>query len=227
MSRLIISNFQFSTFNFPLLVITILLLTSCSKNDVDYGLGEYRVDLATVSKQTGSDVYFILDNEKTLFSPDYTVPENLKDNQRVQLNYSIISDKIQKFDYQVKINGLSAISQGDLVQMAGWAIDTLKNDPIQFESVWIGSKYLNMTGYLDYYSIPHRITLVQDTTIKQNNMVFIEFRHDKRNDPPGPRRRLVASFDLSKVLGEPQQNKNLLVKFNTSNYGEKTYNLVY
>lgn len=211
-----------------LIIIVCLFLPACGGDDVDYGLGEYKVDLVTVAKQNNADIYFVLDNGKTLFSLDNAlVPANIQNGQRVLLNYSFTSEKTSGFDYTVKINYISGIVQGNLEKIGPADLSALKNDPVQFESVWIGGKYLNMTFYFDYHSGQHQISLVRDTTIQQTDIVYLQFRHDRKNDPPGSRRKVIASFDLSKALGNPEGNKELSVEFNTTHYGVKSYHLEY
>ncbi len=208
----------------PLLLLVLLVFqVSCEKDTVDYGLGEYFVDIATFQEVNS----LLLDDGHTLFVSEGKISSSFQNGQRIWLNYSILPDAVSGYDYAIRVNGASAIGQGMLTGINAVSIDTMKNAPVQLESAWIGNHYLNLLFYIEYNSQTHRITLVTDSAKMKNDSVAIYLRHDTQNDPPGTTSRVIVSYDLEKVLGKPRKQKKLSVHLNTSNYGNKVYQFEY
>lgn len=205
------------------LIIMILLLVSCDNNKVDYGYDIYYKEIVTVTDKN----LFTLDNGKTAISVNESVTSSLNVGDRILLHYTLLDEKISGYDYTIRINGLARIPQIALSPVSPEDIESRANEPIQFESVWIGSHFLNMQFYIDFKSEAHSIALLTDSTKLDNDTIYIYFAHNSNNDPPGSPSHLYISFDLQEVLGKPENNKPLLVNVNTSNYGNKTYELKY
>ncbi len=203
---------------------TCLLFLSCSKDKVVYDIGEYKVDLATVQTNSNNQS-FLLDNNTLLLNKGFI--NNLEAGQRVLLNYSYLEDLSPGYDYVIKVNGISAVTQGQLSEVSPITIDTITNVPIHLESVWLGSHYLNVSFYMNFYSKKHTIALITGKTQIQEKNISIYFCHNDNNDSPGVTRCVITSFDLSNVLGEPVGDRQLTVNLNSGNYGEKDYSFIY
>jgi hypothetical protein len=201
-----------------------ILLFSCeNSDDVDYGYGEYYEELVTAK---GNDV-FLLDNGKTLINASKNTGKSVQAGDRVLLNYTLLSEKTTGYDYTVRVNGLSKIPLGDLKPVDQKTIDAAVNDPVLFESLWLGSHYLNLQFYFNYKSEQHYIGLLTDSTLLKNDTIHIYFRHDPQNDKPGYSNKAILSVDMEKTLGKPEKKKVLLLNISTINYGEKQYELKY
>ncbi|MDR1763582.1 MAG: hypothetical protein LBR64_06490 [Dysgonamonadaceae bacterium] len=200
------------------------LLFSCENKDFDYGYGEYREDLAVVLDENR----FLTDDGITLTHSGGAIDKDYKAGDRVYLHYSLLNGETGS-DWTVRVNGLSKIPLGTLKPAQPETLENLPADPITLESVWIGSRYLNMQFYLEYHSVTHEIGLLADSVSLQNgdSEIYAYFKHDKRDDPAGYPTRSIISFDLEKALGQPTSNKKLFVVINTDNYGRKTYELNY
>jgi hypothetical protein len=199
------------------------LFFSCEdKKTVDYGYDEYYEEIVTAVSENG----FLLDNGKTLFDTNKeTNPYSSGD--RVLLNYTLLHETTSGYDYTVRVNGSSKIHKTELTLTNREKIDSAVNEPVLFESLWLGSHYLNMQCYINYKSEAHTIGLLTDSLQIRNDTVRIYFKHDKKNDLPGYSNRLLLSVDLEKALGSPKKEKVLLLNINSFNYGEKIYELKY
>jgi hypothetical protein len=100
-------------------------------------------------------------------------------------------------------------------------------EPIQLESVWLGSHYLNMQFYLNFKSEKHTIKLLADSTALGSDTLRLYFVHNPNNDPPGYPSHTYLSFDLQEVLGVPENIRPTTVQINTSNYGDKAFDFNY
>jgi hypothetical protein len=208
--------------NIALCLMTVLC-TTCSENDVVYDIGEYKVDLATVCIDNNKQ-YFLLDDNTLLLNENGV--GNI-DSERVLLNYSYLEKKVPGFDHVIKVNGLSPVKLGKLLEVNPLTIDTITNHLIHLESAWIGSRYLNISFYMNFHSEKHAVSLITNKTKINENEITVYFRHNAYNDPPGSRLKVIVSFDLSNVLGEPAGGKSLIVSINSDDNAEKKCLLQY
>ena len=206
-----------------LVLIGILFsLLGCEDYSHDYGFDRYYEEIVTVLEKK----VFLLDNGQTLLSTT-ELRNPAKDGERVLLHYTLLPEQTTGYDHTVRINGAGSVANADLEAVAPDSVRLMKNEVVRLESLWIGSHFLNMQFYIDYHSKAHSIGLVADRLSLDADPVEIYFKHDPNDDPKGFPSHLYASFNLKDVLGTPQRNKNIRIHINTSNYGEKTYDLVY
>lgn len=205
-----------------LLSAILIVAISCDDNSYDYGYDRYYEEIVTAQ---GNNI-FRLDSGESLIN----VNEKLRSfnaGERVYLHYTLLDQTTPGYDYTVRVNGAGTVSLGDLLPTGQKEIETFPAHPVQFESCWIGGNYLNMQFYIDFKSEKHTIALLTDSLQLGNDTIRLYFRHDTNNDPPGYPTHLYLSFDLKKALGDPAKNRPLLFYINTSNYGEKSYELIY
>ena len=205
--------------------ILLFLFSSCEKDTVDYGLGEYYKEIATVLEENYT---YLLDNGETLYEINPRNNASYETGRRVLLIYSYIGEKTTTSAPQaITVHGASAIAQGKLKAVSKEELATFDNHPIRMESIWIGSHYLNLRFYLEYKSEAHTIALLCDENDLDKKEINLYFKHDTNNDPPGYFSSMQTSFDLSQVLGEPKGDRTLLVNIQTDNYGNKDYQFNY
>jgi hypothetical protein len=208
-----------------LLSCFILFFFSCEEGVVvDYGYDKYYEELATA---TNEKEVFLLDNGKILFNPNPDADNSFKNNDRVFLHYSLLPETKTAYDQTIRINFSSKIPLGKLTSANKKEITDAPAIPVHFESVWIGSHYLNMQLYINRFSEAHSIGLLADASSLQSDTIRIYFKHDNKKDTPGYPAHLILSFDLEELLGNPEHEKNLLLNIVTDNYGDKTYKLNY
>ncbi|GHU64490.1 hypothetical protein FACS1894160_2240 [Bacteroidia bacterium] len=206
-----------------LVLVCCLPLSSCwEKDQVDYGLDQYYVEIATVL----SKAEFLLDNGKKIIA-ETPSGNNIQTDDRVLLNYTLLPETTAGYDQTIRINGLAKLPVLELISTTQKNIDALPEEPVYLESLWIGSHYLNLKLAIDHNSIPHTLNLLTDSIGLKNNIVWIYLKHDKNNDSQGYQSPLLLSVDLKKILGEPKNKKTLLVHINAGNYKDQVYNLKY
>jgi hypothetical protein len=200
------------------LIFGIFLLFGCSEKEEDYGMGAYRVDWVEV-KSPG--VFALLDKrETTLCNTENTMFNNLKAGDRFILNYTYSDRPLSGYDYGIKINGITQVSCGVLKTLQGQNMSELKNDPVVFESVWIGRKYLNISFYVDAtMNGNHRIDLYQSDVPHPDypDAVYLLLRHDRNGDVAGSRKKANASFDIGS-LGDAGLAGRVVLNIHPSNY---------
>jgi hypothetical protein len=203
------------------------LFFSCEEDTVDYGLGEYYQNIATVL----NDSIYLLDSGEALYNSNYRANKALEANKRFFLTYSLEKEKNTPCGHAIALHGASEITLGELKAVDESAIDSFPAHPVRLESVWIGSHYLNMRFYFNYMSKTHSIGLLTDSSGLADDTLRLYFKHDANQDSPGYPVQLFLSFDLEKVLGKPGNEstggKCLLLDINSSNYADKTYKFNY
>lgn len=212
-----------------LLIVFSLLVFSCSDNDT-YPYGESRIDLCTVF--VADDIYYFkLDNGKTL------LPQNLSDNlnrkftngQRMRIRYKILTDNTSSFDHTVRLYDAVNINLSGILLMTEEDEERFGDDPIGIESLWITGDYLNLSFYFYANTEQHYISLVRNTTVTypDDEAVYLEIRHNANNDFPAYRKKGIVSFDIRSVKDEGVCSRNIEIKVNEYDNGEKKYLRVY
>lgn len=194
----------------------LILLSGCSKT-VDYGLGDFRLDLATVSEEGGSR-YYLLDNQFKLY-PDRVVSSSMKTGSRVLLNYIINSAKNDS-SFTVSINSVSAINSGSIKPV----IAALPDDPLRVESVWLSGDWLNFRLSFNYYSVKHSIDLFENKSIV-NDTLYLELHHSRNGDSEGYWVNTYISCNLKSF--SKKDTIPVKVRVNTADSGYKFFNYRY
>jgi hypothetical protein len=207
------------------LFLLFLLFFACKEDTVDYGLGAYYQDIVT----SLGDYTYLSDAGEKIYD---ATPENHKsynDSARVFLTYSFTENQTPSPDQgqAITVHGSSSVTQGNLKSGGKQDIDKLPDEPVRLESVWIGSHYLNLRFYMEHKSKTHSIGLIADKDDLNKENIHIYFKHNHNEDPPGYWVYVVTSFDLETVLGHPEGNKTLYIHLNSTNYGDKIYELRY
>lgn len=219
------------------LVLTVTLFSSlnfisCSDDD-GYSLDDFSVNLATVNPidmETGT-FYLTLDNGTTLwpatmsnmtFKPRY--------NQRVLLNYTLLSDQIGDFDHYIKVNSISNILTKEIIELTPENEKEIGDDPIKILTIWPGDNYLNIRFGINVggTQIKHTINLVKNELWTSNDAdIVLELRHNANGDPEKYGETGYASFDLRPFIVEGKESIKLLVKAKDYGGEEKEYSVTY
>ncbi len=172
-----------------LLVVIILLpfLLGCEKESKR--IENYLVEFARV-EVAESAIVFRLDNGK-LLKPENTTDVDLKDGNRVILDYTPLENEF------IKINHVRKIFL-DVIKAEGYP-DKVKTSPIKIVSIWVSGHYLNMSFEVDYHSKTHSTALFRDITAKEPTLYF---SYSREEDPPGAPVLTYLSFDLRNLEKE-------------------------
>jgi hypothetical protein len=193
---------------------------SCTSSDfVDYGFDKYYVEIVTAL----DDNVFLLDTGQTVYDSNQTAGQLFTSGDRVYLSFSYGKNPSDP----ITVHGAARIFSDTLKTASENDISQSANDPVRFESAWVGGHYLNLKFYMEYHSATHKIALLANKNQADDQEIHLYFTHDRNNDVPGYPTVVYASFDLRKVLNEPQGNRTLLVHFRTTNYGNKTCTFKY
>ncbi|HLP04976.1 MAG TPA: NigD-like protein [Paludibacter sp.] len=210
-----------------------LLFTACDFwNDRD--VVDYKVNIGTVENADSSSAfYFRLDNNSLLWVKSTNLP-NYKpaSGQRIIAEYTLASDKRTggSYDYDIKLYDAYSVLTKNVFLVTPSTQDSIGNDYIRVENVWIGADYLNVQFVYAGYDKIHYINLVSDSSkTYTDGKVHLEFRHNANHDSPIYNRRGYVSFRLKPFSQLLQQDTLQLVIHVNSLYGSsaKTYELKY
>ena len=211
-----------------LLVLILSSAFACSDND-GYSLGDFRINIATVVPEGDTSYYLLLDNGDKLRPSISDVYYSAKANQRVFLNYTILSDTKGNYDYYIKINDIWNILTKPVIELTAANADSIGNDAVKINEFWIGNDYLNASFAFNYGGVrPHAINMVKNMIApnKDGGFLHLEFRHNSYNSPSNRLFDGFASFDLKRFREEGRDSIPIKIKVKEWN-GEKEYNLMY
>lgn len=204
-------------------------------NDDDQSKIPYRINIATVENPNNSTAfYFRLDNDTLMWTDKSNFPYyRPKDGQRIIANYTILEKKAdsETYQYAVKLNDVYEVLTKGIFKISPEKQDSIGNDLIQVEDMWIGSDYLNVEFVYTGYDRIHFINLVSDSLkTYTDNKIHLEFRHNANGDYPMYRKWGVVSFDLRSLRHEAVADSLVLV-IHTRETGtanpDKTYERTY
>jgi hypothetical protein len=209
-----------------------LVLTSCF-DDEGYSLDKFWVDIATVDNAEGDEAFFLeLDDSTLLWTAASAIPYyKPKDGQRVIANYTILADKTKTgmYDYDVKLNDVYEVLTKGIFQITPQKQDSIGNDSVQINDIWVGSKYLNVEFVYQGYNAIHYINLVSDASKSYaDGKVHLEFRHNNRDDFAMYNYWGLVSFDISSLQDNLKDSVQLVIHANLPDrIEEKQYEITY
>jgi hypothetical protein len=199
-----------------------ILLTSCL-NDDGYSLDTYRISYATARPLSDKSFYFTLDNGTTLWP---AAPLNIYYQparpQRVQINYTLLGDHFQGYDYAMRINQMDTIlTKAPAADMKEKNDSIYGNDAVGLSDLWIGDGFLNAIFKIEYSGqFKHAINLLRDTTSYE-----LELRHNSFEDKSSSQRYGIVAFDLSGI-DTKGEDVELIIRIKTFD-GVKEYKRKY
>ncbi|NLC49888.1 MAG: hypothetical protein GX762_05920 [Bacteroidales bacterium] len=211
-----------------LLIIILNSSFACSDSD-GYSLGDFRISVATVVSEGEMSYSLLLDNGDKLWPAATDVYYRPKANQRVFVNYTLLSGAMQGFDHYIKVNDIWDILTKPVIELTEANADSIGNDPVRMNDLWIGNHYLNTAFSFNYNGVrPHAINVVQNkmATEVDAGVLELEFRHNSYNSMSNTLFNGFACFDLRpfRVEGEDSILIRVIVK---EHDGDKEYELMY
>ena len=215
-----------SLVKYTALIILILGSAFACNDNEGYSLGNYRISIATVVPEAGS--YSLrLDNGDMLKVASADVFYRPRVNQRVLVNYTLLSDKSENNDRFIKVNDILNVLTKPVIELTEQNADSIGNDPIKVNQFWIGDNYLNVSFSFNYGGVrPHAINMVQNESNKDESVLEFEFRHNSYNSPYNSLYDGFASFDLKPFKEEDIDSIPITIKYKNWD-GDKTYKLMY
>lgn len=204
-----------------------LAMISCDDNS--HSLGSFGIDIATVNPE-GEDAYsLLLDNGKRLWPAASAVHYIPTSNQRVFLNYTILSDAQSGYDHYVKVNDIWNILTKDVIELNAENADSIGNDPVKSNAVWIGGDYLNVSFMFNYGGVkPHAINLVKNSlsSVSSDEAINLEFRHNAYQSDRTKLFEGFVCFDLKPLRSSTADSVLLSVKVKEWDK-DVTYDVIY
>ncbi|HHT30095.1 MULTISPECIES: NigD-like protein [Petrimonas] len=161
-------------------VSILLSAVACNKKE-DHSLGAFHIDIATVIPTGESGYRLLLDNGKQLWPVATDVYYLPSDDQRVFVNYTVLSGRQGNYDHYVKVNDIWNVLTKKIIGPATEHADSIGNDPIIINDAWIGNDYLNIDFLFNYGGVrPHAINLVTapKPAASVPDTIELELRHN-------------------------------------------------
>lgn len=203
-------------------------MTSCDDKD-GYSLGNFKFEIATVEPLSHDTYALILDNGDRLWPAASDVAYLPKANQRVFVNYTILSDQQGEYAHYVKINDIWNVLTKNVIELNEANADSIGNDPIKLNSMWIGGDYLNVDLMFNYGGVrPHLFNLVNNTLNPDtlDGVVELELRHNAYGSQNMELFEAIACFNLKPFRQENVDSVNFSIKVMDWD-GVKDIDLVY
>lgn len=214
-------------------MITASSLTSCS--DDGYSLDNFTLSLATVNPidDNSGTYYLTLDDGTTLWPAASNAIYSPRANQRVIVNYTLLSDQIGEYDHYAKINGLQEILTKQVIDLTPENNNEVGNDAIKVLDSWIGDNYLNIHFGINVGGLQtHTLNLVKnklDNTaiLNEDGEIELELRHNKNGDEEKYVLKNYAAFDLRPLQVEGRDSIKIVIKALDFDGQTKSYSVTY
>ena len=217
-----------------LLIVALLPLFEACEDRSNNDIINYQVDIATVQNPYNeSSFFFRLDNNQLMYVDESAFSGYApKDGQRIIANYTLLSNKsaTHLYNFDVRLNDAYNVLTKGIFNVTKATQDSIGNDSIAIDDMWIGSDYLNVQFEYPGYNKTHFINLVNDTSkVFTDGKIHLYFRHNSNSDSPVYIRSGIVSFNIKSLqTGATGTSLNLVIHVNVPNQAaEKTYNLLY
>ncbi len=213
---------------FVLFFVTISIFFTAFSCD-DSNSGNYLFDIATVEVQDDETFVLRLDDGTRLWPMATDVRYVGKNGQRVFVNYTILSEKENSYNYSIKINDIWNILTKSPLLLTAENVDSIGNDPVKVRSMWIGNDFLNVDFFFNYGGIrPHAINLVKNTLTPppDDEKIHLEFRHNSYQSPSTRLYEGFVCFDLKSLRVNTADSVQLSIKVKDWD-GEKIFDITY
>lgn len=223
-------KFRMALATLLLTLVTMPLLQSCLDDwdDSERPL----LTIGTVRIIDGNDYYFALDEGTKMFPGDTAYINNytLIEGQRAFVNFYLMDEKIDGYDYNAQIYHIENILTKDIYSMPAEKADSIGDDRINATNLWITGDYLNIQYQL-YHSNnenkKHMLNLVineaSDGKNDKEGYITLEFRQNAYDDEPSSRGNGIVSFKLDKIADRMAGKQGLNIRVKTLYDGERYY----
>lgn len=211
-----------------LLVIILSSVVACDDSN-GYSLGDFRISIATVVPEGPTTYSLILDNGDKLWVGHSNVFYKPSVNQRVFVNYTILSDKAESYGYLIRVNDIWDVLTKPVIELTEETADSIGNDLVRANEFWIGNHFLNVSFSFNYGGVkPHAINMVQNLQEPNDDdsTLELEFRHNSYNSPSNRLLDGFASFDLKPFRKEGKDSIPIIIKVKDWD-GDKEYKVMY
>ena len=213
---------------FLLLLTTMPMLQSCLDDDWN-GSAASSLAIGPVRIVDGKDYYFALDEGTKMFPGDTTRVNNyaLVEGQRAFVYFNLLDEKVDGYDYNAQINHVENILTKDIYFMPAEKADSIGDDRININNMWITDNYLNIQYQL-YHSNSndkkHMLNLIvneaSDGKNDKEGYITLEFRQNAYGDEPLMPGQGLVSFKLDKIADRIPGKTGLNIRVKSLHDGE-------
>lgn len=182
-------------------------MTGCLTDEDGYSLNNFWVGFGIFHESDGDSnaSQIVMDNGDVLIpiSSNLNVHNYVEDGNRVLVNYTILDDKLNAgedpSEYYIKLNSIKKILMKGIMDITEENQDSIGNDPIIIQDVWLTDSLLNFEIKYWGNSKVHFINLVKqpgDLT-ESSQPVELELRHNNNGDAESIPYTSFVSFQLS------------------------------
>ncbi|MBF6627330.1 MAG: NigD-like N-terminal domain-containing protein [Proteiniphilum sp.] len=215
---------------FAIIIVSVgILLGNISCDDNSNSLGNFGIDIATVIPEGDNAYSLLLDNGKRLWPAASAVRYSPAYNQRVFLNYTVLSEAQSGYDHYIKVNDIWNILTKQAIELTAENQDSIGNDPVKANAMWVGGDYLNVSFMFNYGGTqPHAINLVMNTLTSEPSaeVINLEFRHNAYESTQSKLYEGFVCFDLKPLRVNDADSVKLSIRLNGWNE-DITYDVVY
>jgi len=209
-------------------------LTGCLEDEDGYSLSKMWVGFGVLEgTEAGSDSYqIVMDNGDVLIpiASEYHYHDHwyyhhsdsasrLHAGDRILINYTILGDEAGDDgtveEYYIKVNSVKKILMKGILDINEENQDSIGNDPIIVEKVWLSDSLLNFELKYWGHSKLHFINLVKQPGTA-NQPVELELRHNANDDEDHIPYVAYVSFKLDALKMEGEDSVNF--KVTSTNY---------
>ena len=204
-----------------------LLMSSCDNSG--HSLNSFRIDIATVQPAGANAYSLLLDNGKHLWPAASQVRFSPRPNQRVFVNYTILTDRHGDFDHLVRVNDIWNILTKNVIELTAENAEKIGDDPVIINQMWAGGDFLNVSFRFNWGGTrPHYINLVKNTLRESDStdVIELEFRHNAYGSTNSFNRDGFVCFCLRPFQVEGQDEVTFAIRVNTPT-GEEVITIVY
>ncbi|MGQ1889769.1 NigD1/NigD2 family lipoprotein [Thermophagus sp. OGC60D27] len=207
---------------FLLTVVSCLwLFVSTSCLDDDDSTPHY-LELGVTDYGPDDQPLVITDSETTLQLRNSPVGFDFDDSVRVLMKYSIIQPGSENdvYDYLADALSIQEVVTDSILVLDQISRDTIGSDYIYIDQIWISGGFLNLRFAFYGDNKTHDINMVIDPEEQTDdeNKIYLQVRHNKRNDSEVSRYWGLISFYLDPLQVEGH-DKVTLVFENQGYYG--------
>lgn len=213
-----------------LIALIFPFLMACQNDDNDFNNSS--TAMATVENPTQkTDFYLNLDNGGRLKVSSSAIQYyRPKDGQRVIADFSVIAVTPESsiYSHVVRLNDVYEVLTKNIFYVSPATQDSIGNDKIQIQDIWIGGNFLNVEFVYPGYNRTHYINLVSDDSKQYTDgKIHLEFRHNANNDYPDYNKWGIVSFNLASLRNPNDYKVDLVIHTNEFYSGNRTYNISY
>lgn len=198
-----------------MMALMLLPLSGCDDDDDCCSSDGFWITTATLEKDEVSPYLIVTDNGDRLFPYATAIPGfEVKDNQRVWINYTILSSGYDDIDYNVKVNDISEILTKGILELTPEITDSIGDDPVTIKSYWFSEDFLTVQFVYSGGEEIHYINLVQDVNnpVDEQNRPILLFRHNRNDDPAQYNINGTVSFNLEELQVEGESYVQFVLK---------------